>query len=144
MSERNILCIIFAVLILIAIFVFRKALMKMLLCLAICLVGVSLVNEYAPDKVKTATAYAQHATEIVKAAGTSDKIKIEKKDGKIEDIQVKLNDKWYSLDDVEKMKKNLDGGYTLTVNGKAYIIDEEEVVNVLNQIKQYGQFIASE
>lgn len=139
MSAKLGIIILLVVLDIIFVIVFRKEILKLLLCLVLLVTGVIAVNIFYPEKLQQVGSYVQHVSELKDLASSNEYVKLDfEKDSKtkIKDVEVKVNDKWYALGDIKNMVQNKDGTYSITVGGQGVSINEKEVINALNTIKE--------
>ena len=140
MSEKEIATIALIIIGLVLVVIFRKEILKMVITL-VCLVGLLIcVNVLAPDKVKMAGEYIQSVSKVTEIADKSDNIRVKKdKDGKLKPsgVQIKVNKKWYSIDDVKKLEEDAKTGrLSVTIGDKKYKLDDKSIVEMLKYMKK--------
>ncbi len=114
---------------------FRKQIFKMIVvivCLATLLVC---VNTLYPEKVKIVGGYIQNIREVSKIADKSDNIKLElSKDKKLkpENIKVKIKKKWYSVDDIKKIEKDVKSDdYVATIGKDKLKVTDKYIIKIV-------------
>lgn len=140
MSEKEIAMIVLAVIGLVLIILFRKEIAKIVITL-ICLAGILIcINILAPDKVKMAGEYIQSVSKVTKLAENSENIRIKKeKDGKLKSsgVQIKVNKKWYSIDDINRIEENAKtGNLSITIKDKRYKLEDKTIKEMLKYMKK--------
>lgn len=140
MSEKEIATIALIIIGLVLVVIFRKEILKIVITL-VCLVGLLIcVNVLAPDKVKMAGEYIQSVDKVTEIAEKSDNIRVKKdKDGKLKPsgVQIKVNKKWYSIDDIKKVEEDAKTGkLSVTIGDKKYKLDDKSIVEMLKYMKK--------
>lgn len=140
MSEKEIATIALIIIGLVLVVIFRKEILKMVITL-VCLVGLLIcVNVLLPDKVKMAGEYIQSGSKVTEIADKSDNIRVKKdKDGKLKPsgVQIKVNKKWYSIDDVKELEEDAKTGrLSVTIGDKKYKLDDKSIVEMLKYMKK--------
>ena len=114
---------------------FRKQIFKMIVvivCLATLLVC---VNTLYPEKVKIVGGYIQNIREVSKIADKSDNIKLElSKDKKLkpENIKVKIKKKWYSVNDIKKIEKDVKSDdYVATIGKDKLKVTDKYIIKIV-------------
>lgn len=84
--------------------------------------------------------YIQNAKEVTQIAEKSENIRIKKdNNGKIKPsgVQIKLANKWYSIDDIQNISEDAKTGkLSIKVGDKAYKIDDKSVKEMLKYMKK--------
>lgn len=84
--------------------------------------------------------YIQSVSKVTEIADKSDNIRVKKdKDGKLKPsgVQIKVNKKWYSIDDVKKLEEDAKTGrLSVTIGDKKYKIDDKSIVEMLKYMKK--------
>lgn len=138
MSPKSTIMIALVILGVIFIIVFRKEILKLGLTLALLVVGICALNIYYPEKVKVIGGYVQNVKELKELAENNQYVKLDFKDGsktEIEDVKLKVGDKWYAFNDIKDTIKVKDGVYTITVQGQRVTIDKDEVVKAIDMLQ---------
>ena len=140
MSEKEIATIALIIIGLVLVVIFRKEILKIVITL-VCLVGLLIcVNVLAPDKVKMAGEYIQSVDKVTEIAEKSDNIRVKKdKDGKLKPsgVQIKVNKKWYSIDDIKRVEEDVKTGkLSVTIGDKKYKLDDKYIEKMLKYMKK--------
>lgn len=130
LSRGEMLGLILGVVILCVVVYFSKKMVKIAvvgICLLACLLYFGLVT---PEQLKSsAEALADTVTsqEVVSLSVVSEKVQIT--DGVIE---FKINDTWYCLDDVTRLRVNADGVYLIEVEDSEIQINDADVQKLID------------
>ena len=84
--------------------------------------------------------YIQSVGRVTEIAEQSDNIRIKKdKDGKLKSsgVQIKVNNKWYSIDDVKKVEEDIKTGkLSVTIGNKQYKLDDKSIEKMLKYMEK--------
>ena len=84
--------------------------------------------------------YIQSVSKVTEIAEKSDNIRVKKdKDGKLKPsgVQIKVNKKWYSIDDVKKVDEDAKTGkLNVTIGDKKYKLDDKAIEEMLKYMKK--------
>lgn len=135
MTKEQILSLVITVLVIVFILRATKKVLKIVLIIAVLVGGLIAFKVVSPEQITDVKAYIQeHADkldELNKLAELTENIKITKSDGAIEDISIKLDDKWVSITSVGKIVSIEGDTCVLKVADKEYSITDKNVVNLI-------------
>lgn len=84
--------------------------------------------------------YIQSVSKVTEIAEQSDNIRVKKdKDGKLKPsgVQIKVNKKWYSIDDIKKVEEDAKTGkLSVTIGDKKYKLDDKAIEKLLKYMKK--------
>lgn len=136
-TTQQLIVIIAAVIGVILALTFAKKIMKLVVSIVIAIAGCIYFGVLSPDQVKDMAEYIKEngMSLIEEISDKTKNIKIEVDKGNT-DILVSDGERWVNVNDIEKMIVNK-SQITLLLNDETVmVVEDEEVINLLNLIKQ--------
>lgn len=137
LTQKQLLIVIVAVVLGVLVLTLVKKILKMILMAGIICVALVSLNINAPLHLRDVSSVlsGQNRVEITQLVKKSNNIKLVSSSGGI-DIQIKLNGKWVSVDDIKSFVKTDNGAYSIAVNGNNFDVTDVSIKRLLDLLQK--------
>ena len=137
LTQKQLVILIVAVVIGVLVLTLVKKILKMILMAGIICVALVSLNINAPLHLRDVSSVlsGQNRVEITQLVKKSNNIKLVSSSGGI-DIQIKLNGKWVSVDDIKFFVKTDNGAYFIAVNDNNFDVTDVSIKRLLDLLQK--------
>ena len=137
LTEKQLVILIVAVVIGVIVLTLAKKILKMILMAGIICIALVSLNITAPLHLRDVSSVlkSQSRAEVTQLVKKSNSIKLVSSSGGI-DIQIKLNGKWISVDDIKSFVKTDDGAYSIAVDGSNFDVADASIKRLLDLLQK--------
>lgn len=137
LTQKQLLIVIVAVVLGVLVLTLVKKILKMILMAGIICVALVSLNINAPLHLRDVSSVlsGQNRVEITQLVKKSNNIKLVSSSGGI-DIQIKLNGKWVSVDDIKSFVKTDNGAYSIAVNDNNFDVTDVSIKRLLDLLQK--------
>lgn len=137
LTEKQLVILIVAVVIGVLVLTLAKKILKMILMAGIICIALVSLNITAPLHLRDVSSVlsGQNRTEVTQLVKKSNNIKLVSSTGGI-DIQIKLNGKWISVDDIKSFVKTDDGAYSIAIDASNFDVTDASIKRLLDLLQK--------
>ena len=137
LTQKQLLIVIVAVVLGVLVLTLVKKILKMILMAGIICVALVSLNINAPLHLRDVSSVlsGQNRVEITQLVKKSNNIKLASSSGGM-DIQIKVNGKWVSIEDIKSFVKTDDGAYVIAVNGNNFDVTDVSIKRLLDLLQK--------
>lgn len=137
LTQKQLLILIVAVVLGVLVLTLVKKILKMILMAGIICVALVSLNINAPLHLRDVSSVlsGQNRVEITQLVKKSNNIKLVSSSGGI-GIQIKLNGKWVSVDDIKSFVKTNNGAYSIAVNDNNFDVTDVSIKRLLDLLQK--------
>ena len=135
-TQNQIICVILSIVVVILILLFVKKIVKVVLTVGVIISALVYFGVASPEQIGDVAAIVSDKGQkaFTQISETSNNVKFDNSNGL--DIQVRINDKWISVNDIKSFVKSKNGVYTVTVDGKSYSVSDDSIKQVLDLLEK--------
>ena len=135
-TQNQIICVILSIVAVILILLFVKKIVKVVLTEGVIISALVYFGVASPEQIGDVAAIVSDKGQkaFTQISETSNNVKFDNSNGL--DIQVRINDKWISVNDIKSFVKSKNGVYTVTVDGKSYSVSDDSIKQVLDLLEK--------
>lgn len=137
LTQKQLVILIVAVVIGVLVLTLVKKILKMILMAGVICIALVSLNINAPLHLRDVSSVlsGQNRVEITQLVKKSNNIKLVSSSGGI-DIQIKLNGKWVSVDDIKSFVKTDNGAYSIAVNDNNFDVTDVSIKRLLDLLQK--------